>query len=242
MPRRGPGQPLPAQPSQPGPALTQNHQEAGSADYMHTGEQYDTFMQASPLVRMVRERFLALALAHLPQGADVLDFGAGTGIDAKIYAAKGHPTFVYEPSAEMRDYLLKSCRDEIAEKTMTTVGLPLTCKVHAVTANFAVLNHFADHTTLFDDLSRVVERGGFVLASLLNPYYLGDARYRWWRANLVNLLRRGQYPIPSESKIHRFAPRVLARTAAPHFRLERRVPAGLGWATHPYMFLLFRRV
>jgi hypothetical protein len=34
------------------------------------------------------------------------------------------------------------------------VASPLTCKVHAVTANFALLNHFADHSLLFEDLSR----------------------------------------------------------------------------------------
>lgn len=209
---------------------------------MHTGEQYHAIMQGSPHDLQVRERFLTIALDLLPEGANVLDFGAGTGIDAKIYAAKGHPTFVYEPSEAQREYLMTYCRQEIADKSMTPVALPLTCKVHAVTANFAVLNHFADHTALFEDLSQVIGHGGFVLASLLNPYYLGDARYRWWRANVVNLLRRGKYPIPSESGIHRFAPRVLARTAAPHFRMERVIPGGFGWATHPYMFLLFRRV
>jgi hypothetical protein len=77
---------------------------------------------------------------------------------------------------------------------------------------------------------------------MLNPYYLGDARYRWWRANLMNLVRSGHYAIPSESRIHRFAPRVVARAAAPGFRMERLIPRGFGLATSLYMFLLFRRV
>lgn len=178
----------------------------------------------------------------LPKGAYVLDFGAGTGIDAKTYVANGHPTFVYEPSAAMRDYLAQHCRDEIDRKTMVTVTLPLTCKVQAVTANFAVLNHLAEHTLLFEELSHVVHQGGFVLASMLNPYYLGDVRYRWWRANVINLIRHGHYPIASESGIHRFAPRVVARAAAPHFRLERLIPGGFRLASDPYMFLLFRRI
>lgn len=216
-------------------------QEAGSVEHMHTGKQYHAVMQGSRGAVAVRERFLEMVLDLTPQGASVLDFGAGTGIDAKVYAAKGHPTSVYEPSDAQREYLAEYCRHEIAASTITPVALPLTGKVHAVTANFAVFNHFEDHTTLFDDLSRVVEPGGFVLASLLNPYYLGDARYGWWRANILNLLRHGQYPIDSESRIHRFAPRVLARTAAPHFRMERVVPGGFGWAVQPYMFLLFRR-
>ena len=209
---------------------------------MHTGEQYHQFMLASPRDRLVRDRFQKLALALLPAGAAVLDFGAGTGIDAKVYAAAGHPTFVHDPSAAMGEYLTQYCRDEIARKTIVTATLPLTCTVHAVTANFAVLNHFADHTGLFEELSQVVQPGGFVLANMLNPYCLGDARYGWWRANVMNLVRHGHYAIASESHIHRFAPRVVARAAAPYFRLERLIPNGFGWAVDLYMFLLFRRI
>ena len=209
---------------------------------MHTGAQYHEVMQASPRDRAVRDSFQKMVLDLLPAGADVLDFGAGTGIDAKAYAANGHPTFVHEPSQAMREYLAQYCRDEIARKTIIAVASPLACRVQAVTANFAVLNHFAEHAALFEELSRVVRQGGFVLASMLNPYYLGDARYGWWRANLMNLVRHGRYAIASESRIHRFAPRVMAQAAAPHFRLERLVPRGFGWATDLYMFLLFRRI
>lgn len=210
-------------------------------DGMHTGEQYHQFFLTSPPDRAVRDRFQKMTLDLLPKGADVLDFGAGTGIDAKTYAAHGHQTFVYEPSESMRDYLAQYCHDEIADKTIVKVTSPLACKVQAVTANFAVLNHFADHTLLFEELSRVVHHGGFVLVSMLNPYYLGDARYGWWRKNVFRLLRRGRYAIASESNIHRFAPRVVAQAAAPHFQLESLIPRGFGWATDLYMFLLFRR-
>ena len=209
---------------------------------MHTGAQYHEFMLASPRDRAVRDRFQKMALDLLPAGADVLDFGAGTGIDAKAYAANGHLTFVYEPTEAMREYLVQYCRGEIARKTVIVVASPLACQAQAVTANFAVLNHITDHAALFETLSRVVRQGGFVLASMLNPYYLGDVRYGWWRANAINLLRSGRYAIESESRIHRFAPRVVARAAAPYFRLERLVPHGFGWAAQLYMFLLFRRI
>ena len=211
-------------------------------DDVHTGEQYHHFMLASQRDRIVRDSFQRIALDLLPEGAEVLDFGAGTGIDAKAYAANGHQTFVYDPSEAMCAHLAQYCHDEIARKTIVEIASPLACKVQAVTANFAVLNHFADHTSLFEELSRVVNQGGFVLASMLSPYYLGDARYGWWRANVMNLVRRGHYAIPSESRIHRFTPRVVARAAAPHFRLERLIPRGFGLATDLYMFLLFRRV
>lgn len=211
-------------------------------DDMHTGEQYHNFFLTSQRDLAVRDRFQKMALNLLAKEADILDFGAGTGIDAKTYAANGHRTFVYEPSESMRDHLLHYCRDEIINKTVIEVESPLTCKVKAVTANFAVLNHFADHASFFEELSGVVQQSGFVLASMLNPYYLGDARYGWWRKNLVNLMRNGHYAIDSESRIHRFAPGVVAQAAAPYFRLESLNPRGIGLATHQYMFLLFRRV
>jgi SAM-dependent methyltransferase len=208
---------------------------------VHTGEQYHQFMLASPRDQRVRDRFQELALSLLPPGAGVLDFGAGTGIDAKAYASHGHPTFVYEPSEAMASHLSLHCREEIERQAIAIVSPALDCKVHAVTANFAVLNHIPDQAALFEQLSRVVHPGGFVLASMLNPYYLGDARYRWWRANLLNLLRRGHYAIESESRIVRFAPRVVARSATPHFRLERVLPRGLGMTSQLYLFLLLRR-
>jgi SAM-dependent methyltransferase len=208
---------------------------------MHTGEQYHQFMLSSPRDLLVRDRFQKLALELLPAGAEVLDFGAGTGIDAKAYAAGGHPTYVYEPSEAMRGYLAVHCRDDIERKAIVSVASPLACQVDAVTANFAVLNHIPDQAALFEQLAGVVRPGGFVLASMLNPYFVGDMRYRWWRANLLNLVLRGHYAIASESNIHRFAPRVMARAAAPHFRLERVLPRGLGIATQLYLFLLLRR-
>jgi SAM-dependent methyltransferase len=216
------------------------HREA--IDHVHTGAQYHQLFMSSPRDLAVRERFQRMALGLLATGDDILDFGAGTGIDAKAYAARGHRTFVYEPAASMREYLQIHCRDELAGGSVIELGSSLGCKVRAVTANFAVFNHFAGHRALFKRLSGVLGEGGFVLASMLNPYYLGDARYGWWRGNLLKLLRDGRYTFDTASGVHRFAPGVVARAAAPYFRLERLVPRGPGMLVNLYMFLLFRRV
>lgn len=208
---------------------------------LHTGAQYHRHILACRRDRRVRASFQRLALALLPVRADVLDLGAGTGIDAKAYSARGHRTFVHEPSPSMLGYLAQYCRDEIANGTIVSVAAPGQCRAHAVTADFAVLNHIADHAPLFAELARVVERGGFVLASMLSPYYLGDGRYGWWWANFANLVRDGRYPSPGASGIQRFSPRAVARAAEPHFRLERLVPRGPALAVRLYMFLLLRR-
>lgn len=209
---------------------------------MHTGEEYHQFMLRSRRDRLVRDRFQSMALDLLPAGAAVLDFGAGTGIDAAIYAAENHPTFVYEPSQAMQDCLLRHCHDEIGRGTVILVAPPLVQKVQAVTANFAVLNHVIDHRSLFEELSRAIDRGGFFLASMLSPWYLGDARYRWWWTNMAKLVRSGRYASPGESGIHRYAASAVVHAALPHFRLERLVPRGFRSTANLYQFLLFRRV
>lgn len=209
---------------------------------MHAGEQYHRLILASQRARWTRARFQKLALELLPADADVLDFGAGTGIDAKAYAAAGHRVRAHEPSDSMRAYLARHCRDEIASGTVTMVKWPAPRRVHAITADFAVLNHFADHGVLFRQFADAIEPGGFVLASMLSPWYLGDARHGWWWLNLVRVTRSGHSRRNGESGVHRFAPRAVARAAAPHFRLERVMPRGFGLTTQLYMFLLLRRV
>jgi hypothetical protein len=58
---------------------------------VHTGAQYHDFMLASPRDRAVRDRFQKMALDLLPEGAAVLDFGAGTGIDSSATDAETLP-------------------------------------------------------------------------------------------------------------------------------------------------------
>src|SRR5207249_4693580 len=56
---------------------------------MHSGKAYHELMLASARDRKVRRRFQRDALGLLPPQAAILDFGAGTGLDAKVYAASG---------------------------------------------------------------------------------------------------------------------------------------------------------
>jgi hypothetical protein len=62
-----------------------------------------------------------------------------------------------------------------------------------VTANFAVLNLIDDLSRLFQMLARHMPLGGLILASVLNPFWLGDIKYRWWWRGLPLLLTRGKF-------------------------------------------------
>lgn len=212
------------------------------AKLRHCGKAYHEFMLASPRDRKVRERFQHLALQVMPPQGTVLDFGAGTGIDAKSYAAKGFKVLVHEPSEANRACLGEYCRQEIADGKIVTTDMSAAESVQMIVANFAVLNLIADHRALFAKFARLLVPRGFVLVSLLNPYFLGDVRYAWWRSNLRRLIANGAYTVKGEFyPIYRFAPSVVAGAARPDFSVLRRVPAGLGLATSLYVFVLFQK-
>ena len=114
--------------------------------------------------------------------------------------------------------------------------------IQLIAANFAVLNLIADHRSLFQKFARLVVPGGFVVTSLLNPFFLGDARYVWWRENLRLLLRAGSYAVEGEcGPIYRFAPSVVIRAAAPDFQLVACIPRGPKVVASRYTFMLFKR-
>lgn len=205
---------------------------------MLAGERYHRSISANPRDQQTRARFVRLALGLLPPGQRILDFGAGTGIDAKAYAAAGHTVWAYDHDDAQCAYLADHCRDEISRRAVIPTPYPPAEKLKAITANFAVLNLIPDLAALFESFSRILDHDGFVIVSLLNPYYLGDVRYGWWRANLPTLLRKGRYSV---GQVHRYRPRVVARSAAPHFRLEAIHPRQAGLPARQYMFLVFRR-
>ena len=79
---------------------------------MHAGKSYHEFMLGSRRDRKVRERFQQLVLQLMPANGTILDFGAGTGIDAKCYAGRGFNVLVHEPLVTNLCYLAEYCADE----------------------------------------------------------------------------------------------------------------------------------
>lgn len=212
-----------------------------SSANLHRGQAYHEFMLASARDRKVRERFQHFVSRVMPPHGTVLDFGAGTGIDAKWYAARGFKTFVHEPCEENLDYLITHCREEIANGAITITDLSSNIDVRMIAANFAVLNLIDDHRSLFQKFAGLAAPGGFVLISLLNPFFLGDARYAWWRKNLRPLVKTGKYAVEGKSgPIYRFAPSAIIRAAVPDFHCVACVPHGLRAVGSRYIFMLFR--
>jgi SAM-dependent methyltransferase len=210
---------------------------------MHQGRAYHDFMLASPRDVKVRDRFQRLVYQFTPYKGTILDFGAGTGIDAKAYAESGFRVLVHEPSVENRAYLAEYCRDELKNGEVAATDLMGDEIVHMIVANFAVLNLVADHKALFAKFGRLLAPNGYVVINMLNPFFAGDARYTWWRKNLGSLLRNGGYVIRGDAgPIYRFSPAAVARSAQPGFHLETVYPNWPRLAVTQYMFIVFRKM
>ena len=209
---------------------------------MHRGKAYHDFMLASPRDLKVRARFQRLVYQFTPYRGTILDFGAGTGIDAKAYAEREFSVLVYEPCEENRVYLTAHCRAELETGRIADTDLTANGAVNVIAADFAVLNLMADHRALFAMFDRLLASNGCVVANLLNPFFLGDARYGWWRANLRALLRNGGYVVEGDDgPVYRFTPAAIARAAEPAFCRATMWPHMPGLAASQYMFMVFRK-
>lgn len=210
---------------------------------MHKGRAYHEYMLASRRDLEVRKRFQNLVIQFTPYKGTILDFGAGTGIDARAYADKGFKTLVYEPCDENRAFLAGHCQHELESGAMAFADLAPRGSADVIAANFAVLNLIADHVALFAAFEGLLATKGYVVVNMLNPFFVGDARYDWWWENLFSLLRHGDYAVcGQDGPIYRFTPAATARAAGCSFRRAKSYPDRLRLPMSQYMFMVFQKL
>ena len=239
----------------------------------HAGAEYARAITAREPDRRARAAFRRLALSLAPPGGTLLDFGAGAGLDARYFAQRGLAVRAYDNDPRMREFLAHHCRDLIEsgrirletgsyEEFLARGRADDGQRVDLVAANFAPLNLIADLPALFERFHALTAPEGKVVASVLNPFFIGDAKYRWWWWHLLELWRLGRYSMPgAQGGIVRRTPANFAAQCEPWFTLERlhrglpprdlREAAGLAWSnSHAagwrlygcrFLFLVFRR-
>jgi SAM-dependent methyltransferase len=200
------------------------------------GAAYERAMSAAASDRRARLAFQDLALSIASPGATLFDFGAGTGIDACVYAERGLTVGAYDVDPEMRRYFALRCRRHIkaGRITLDAGNYPQFLardavnggrRVELVTSNFAPLNLIADLAALFEKLHALTLPGGKVLVSVLSPYFIGDLKYGWWWRNGVRLWRVGHFSVSgAQASIFRRRLGDFARHSAPYFQLMRAFP------------------
>lgn len=246
-----------------------------SAQQIVTGSNYVEQITALESDRRARAAFLNLVVSIARPGAALLDFGAGPGIDARFYVEHGFTVEAYDVDANMRAFFTENCRDLIEAGSVSLESGSYRDflarhrdarqrHIDLVTANFAPLNLIAELNELFAAFHALTTARGSVLASVLNPYFIGDLRYKWWWRNVLRLWLKGDYTVQgAQAPIVRRRLATFAAQSAPYFLLER-VFAGLpakynghaysadlsagcapAWSrltTCRFMFLLFRKV
>jgi SAM-dependent methyltransferase len=254
-------------PSQWRRSVTHGVKQPYGADLKHTamaGDAYVAAMNARAPDREARSAFQRLVLQLAPAGCRILDFGAGPGVDARVFVQHGFKVFAYDHDPRMREAFARYCRTEIARgQVFLREGnyrdfLSLRSwdpAVDVVTANFAPLNLIDDLPELFARLHALTAPNALVIASVLNTSFLGDARYPWWWTNRGSVCLRGEFATDGPAgRVHRRTPRNFARAAAPYFSFQRAVRGlpgpqrlitpwlhSLWLTTSQYMFLVFAR-
>ena len=183
--------------------------------------------------RLARSAFQSLVLSVAPPGGLLFDFGAGPGIDARLYAERGHTVAAYDVDPQMREFFAAYCRDLIdAGRVVLESGgyreflarrnVGGVQGIDVVTANFAPLNLIEDLHELFAKFHRLTGPGGRVLASVLSPYFVGDMKYGWWWRNSLRLWRDGHYSVQgAQAPIVRRRLANFAAQSEPYFTLKR---------------------
>jgi SAM-dependent methyltransferase len=203
-----------------------------------TGEAYVKAITSLESDRRTRAAFQNLVLKIARPGAVLFDFGAGPGLDARLYAEHGFSVAAYDVDPKMRESFLVHCREFIETGQVLLYGGSyrefLAGNDHAergadlVTSNFAPLNLVRDLRELFAKFHALTRPNGCVLASVLSPYWIGDLKCPWWWRNALRLWRDGYYLVPGP-----LAPTVrrrlgnYVRESAPYFALERVFPGVL---------------
>jgi hypothetical protein len=138
---------------------------------------------------------------------------------------------------------------------------PQARRVDLIISDFAPLSLVADLKELFAKFHAMTGPDGKLLASVLNPSFVGDMRFGWWWRNAPQLRREGYVSEPRGSVIRRRLAQFKS-LSGPYFTLTRvyrglptstgQPPSGvdvsrslrLAWlhvAPSRFMFLLFER-
>ena len=190
--------------------------------YNRIASTYDATLAADNPRDTLRGAFWAFVEARAPRTGTVLDFGAGTGLDVGWLLERGHRVIAYDPSTGMLDVLRQRCAEPISQgrvaavSSLDLVGEP----VAFVIANFAVFNHFWDLAPVFRWCSDALAPGGWIFASIQNPWHWKAICRWWWWRGLPSLVRHGILSVHGkEQTLYRHTKRAFQSIGRPSFEL-----------------------
>lgn len=177
----------------------------------------------------IRRHTWAVVEAMMPQRGQILDFGAGTGLDAEHFANLGHRVTAYDTSDGMIDVLRRRCAAHLAADRVAplTGSLPRARPAlvargpyDIVLCNFAVFSLLPRLDATFKLFGEVVRSGGAVVACMQNPWWPGEVRRRhFWRALVLTAFTGViRYSYDGSGQSFRHTAGQVRRAARPEFR------------------------
>ena len=209
--------------------MSRTQTDTSVSHYNTIAAQYDQMLSSVPGDRWVRQAFQSFVTRQVSPGKLLLDFGCGTGTDALSYVRRGYRVIAYDNSSGMLNELQHKCAAEIAQGQIVCTCLPyhefLASQPgqsgpppDAVVANFAVLNLIDELTPLFDFFARVLTPPGWVIVSVLNPFFWKEMIHpAWWKANRIDLASQTVRAHATSSTVTRHFVSRIDQAASGHF-------------------------
>ena len=204
--------------------------------YDDIAKDYDAQMSRIPGDVWTREAFQDFVIRELSPGEVLLDFGCGTGIDARVYAERGFRVIGYDVSPAMAQVAVNRCGAGPGAPLVEIfccpyeefLGRPWSRgRPSAIVSNFAVLNLVPSLRAALARFHELLRPGGNVFLNLLNPCYVRNLVTPGLRRPMLRALLHGITEFPS-AKIPTllYRERFVKETAEPYFEPDRR--AGIG--------------
>jgi SAM-dependent methyltransferase len=218
-----------------GPAADQTPAPPASF-YDGIAKDYDAQMSLMPGDLWTREAFQDFVLRDLSPGEVLLDFGCGTGIDAEAYALRGFRVMGYDSSPGMAQQAVNRRGARVEGSPVEIFSLPYeeflkrpwpADRPSAIVSNFAVLNLVPSLRAAFARFHEILQPGGRLYLSLLNPCHVRNLGTPGHRRPMLRSIVHGFTEFPS-AKVPTvlYRERFVRRAARPYFELDRR--AGIG--------------
>jgi ubiquinone/menaquinone biosynthesis C-methylase UbiE len=132
-----------------------------------------------------KARFHTAVQARIPQAAEILDFGCGSGDVALHLGAAGHRLAGYDLSAAMIEQARRSDVDHkvrwIARATNASDALPFADASFDAVVTSSVLEYVPELNATLKELARVLRPGGWLFATVPDMRDPHRHRERWLR-------------------------------------------------------------
>lgn len=215
--------------------------QPGDAAFDPLAARYDTDFTTTPLARHLRARVWARLGTIYHAGDTVLEFGSGTGEDARHLLQRGVRVIPSDASAAMRAATQRKLAEvgfpDVAVATLSLHDLPDTTHwppLDGALANFGVVNVLADLRPLARWLAQTVRAGGAVALGVMAPRCLWEFGWHALHGDWATATRRWRASAPFQADaaapqipIYYPSPRALQAAFAPYFAPAHLAPLGL---------------